>query len=72
MNRSKQNIKDIKQRGELTSILNTTISPARIGSLLMCKNKMSPFKNQHSLATKRNRQFILTNDLNLYMQLVSS
>lgn len=30
----------------LTSTLNTTISPARIGSLPMCKSKMSPWNEK--------------------------
>lgn len=50
-----------KQRGkkELTSILKTTISPARIGSLLMCKNNMSPCKSglRESLADKGKKQY---------------
>ena len=34
----------IAKKKEHTSMLKTTISPARTGSLLICKNKMSPCK----------------------------
>jgi hypothetical protein len=33
----------------LTSTLKTTISPARIGSLFMCKNRMSPCKQKKGI-----------------------
>jgi len=49
----------MKGKKELTSILKTTISPARIGSLLMCKNNMSPYKSglRESLADKGKKRY---------------